>query len=37
MKGNLNDLKELELCYSPLFGTAKDVVNIAAMVALNQL
>ncbi|MCI9155742.1 MAG: FAD-dependent oxidoreductase [Lawsonibacter sp.] len=34
---NLEDLKELELCYSPRFGTAKDVVNQAAMVALNIL
>lgn len=37
MKGTLEDLKELELCYSPVFGTAKDVVNHAAMVALNLL
>ncbi|MDO5417785.1 MAG: FAD-dependent oxidoreductase [Lachnospiraceae bacterium] len=33
----LEDLKELELCYSPVFGTAKDVVNLAAMVASNLL
>ena len=26
-----------ELCYSPIFGTAKDVVNMAALVALNIL
>ena len=37
MKGTLEDLKELELCYSPVFGTAKDVVNYAALVALNLL
>ncbi|WP_373898680.1 FAD-dependent oxidoreductase [Haloimpatiens sp. FM7315] len=37
MGGTLEDLKELELCYSPLFGTAKDVVNYAALVALNLL
>lgn len=37
MKGTLEDLKELELCYSPVFGTAKDVVNHAALVALNLL
>lgn len=37
MGGTLEDLKELELCYSPLFGTAKDVVNHAALVALNLL
>lgn len=37
MNGTLENLKELELCYSPVFGTAKDVVNVAAMVALNVL
>ena len=37
MNGTLEDLKELELCYSPVFGTAKDVVNQAALVALNVL
>ncbi|MFW6287385.1 MAG: FAD-dependent oxidoreductase [bacterium] len=37
MGGTLEDLKELELCYAPLFGTAKDVVNHAALVALNIL
>lgn len=37
MGATLEDLKELELCYSPLFGTAKDVVNQAALVALNIL
>lgn len=37
MNGNLEDLKELELCYSPDFGTAKDVVNMAALVGLNVL
>jgi NADPH-dependent 2,4-dienoyl-CoA reductase/sulfur reductase-like enzyme/rhodanese-related sulfurtransferase len=37
MNGTLEDLKELELCYAPLFGTAKDVVNFAALVALNVL
>lgn len=31
------DLRELELCYSPVFGTAKDVVNMAAFVAQNIL
>lgn len=35
--GTLEDLKELELCYAPPFGTAKDVVNHAALVALNLL
>lgn len=37
MGGTLENLKELELCYAPLFGTAKDVVNHAALVALNVL
>ncbi|MCI8376344.1 MAG: FAD-dependent oxidoreductase [Lachnospiraceae bacterium] len=33
----LEELKELELCYSPLYGTARDVVNQAALVGLNLL
>lgn len=37
MGGTLEDLKELELCYSPVFGTARDVVNLAALVGLNLL
>ena len=37
MGGTLEDLKELELCYSPVYGTAKDVVNQAALVGLNLL
>ncbi|MHC1719168.1 MAG: FAD-dependent oxidoreductase [Clostridiaceae bacterium] len=37
MGGTLEDLKELELCYAPLYGTAKDVVNFAALVGLNLL
>ena len=37
MGGTLEDVKDLELCYSPLFGTAKDVVNHAALVGLNVL
>ena len=37
MKGTLEDLKDLELTYSPMLGTAKDVVNHAALAALNQL
>lgn len=37
MNADLEDLKELELCYSPVFGTAKDVVNMAALVGLNVL
>ena len=37
MNGTLEDLKELELCYAPTFGTARDVVNHAALVGLNIL
>lgn len=37
MGGTLEDLKELELTYSPMFSTAKDVVNLAALVATNIL
>ncbi len=37
MHGSLSDLKGLELSYSPLFGTAKDVVNHAALNGLNLL
>ncbi len=37
MGGTLEDLKELELCYSPYYGTARDVVNQAALVGLNLL
>ena len=37
MGATLEDLKELELCYAPLFSTAKDVVNFAALVGLNVM
>ncbi len=37
MGGTLEDLKELELCYAPVVGTAKDAVNHAALVGLNLL
>lgn len=37
MNGTLEDLKELELCYSPYYSTAKDVVNHTALVGLNIL
>lgn len=37
LNGTLEDLRDLELTYSPMLGTAKDVVNHAALVALNQL
>lgn len=35
--GTIEDLKDLELCYAPPFGTAKDVVNMAGLVASNLL
>ncbi len=35
--GTVNDLKDLELCYAPPFGTAKDVVNFAGYVGSNLL
>ncbi len=31
------DLEEAELCYAPQFGSAKDPVNLAGMVAANVL
>lgn len=31
------DLEEAELCYSPQFGSAKDPVNFAGMIAANTL
>ena len=31
------DLEEAELCYAPQYGSAKDPVNIAGMVAANAL
>ena len=37
MGGTIDDLKELELSYSPMFGTAKDVVNMAALAANNVM
>ncbi|MFO7819514.1 MAG: rhodanese-like domain-containing protein, partial [Halanaerobacter sp.] len=37
MDATLEDLKELELCYAPVFGTAKDVVNNAGLVGLNLI
>jgi NADPH-dependent 2,4-dienoyl-CoA reductase/sulfur reductase-like enzyme/rhodanese-related sulfurtransferase len=33
----VHDLAELELCYAPPFGSAKDPVNLAGMVAQNLL
>ena len=31
------DLEEAEMCYAPQFGTAKDPVNFAGMIAANAL
>jgi len=31
----VDDLAELELCYAPPFGSAKDPVNLAGMIAQN--
>jgi NADPH-dependent 2,4-dienoyl-CoA reductase/sulfur reductase-like enzyme/rhodanese-related sulfurtransferase len=31
------DLEEAELCYAPQFGTAKDPVNMAGMIAANVM
>ena len=36
-KANVDHLKDLELCYAPPFGTAKDVVNYAGYVSSNIL
>jgi NADPH-dependent 2,4-dienoyl-CoA reductase/sulfur reductase-like enzyme/rhodanese-related sulfurtransferase len=35
--GTVFDLEEAELCYAPQYGSAKDAVNIAGMVAANIL
>lgn len=37
MGATLEDLRELELCYSPVYSTARDVVNQAALVGENIL
>jgi NADPH-dependent 2,4-dienoyl-CoA reductase/sulfur reductase-like enzyme/rhodanese-related sulfurtransferase len=37
MDGTIEDLKNLELAYSPMHGTAKDVVNVAGLAAENIL
>ena len=31
------DLENLELCYAPPYGSAKDVINMAGFVAANVL
>ena len=35
MGATVFDLEEAELCYAPQFGSAKDPVNIAGMIAAN--
>jgi NADPH-dependent 2,4-dienoyl-CoA reductase/sulfur reductase-like enzyme/rhodanese-related sulfurtransferase len=35
--GTVYDLEEAELCYAPQYGSAKDPVNIAGMIAANVL
>jgi rhodanese-related sulfurtransferase len=35
--GTVFDLEEVELCYAPQYGSAKDPVNLAGMVAANAL
>jgi len=35
MGATIYDLEETELCYAPQFGSAKDPVNLAGMVAAN--
>jgi NADPH-dependent 2,4-dienoyl-CoA reductase/sulfur reductase-like enzyme/rhodanese-related sulfurtransferase len=37
MGATIYDLEEAELCYSPQFGSAKDAVNFAGMVAADVL
>jgi NADPH-dependent 2,4-dienoyl-CoA reductase/sulfur reductase-like enzyme/rhodanese-related sulfurtransferase len=36
-KSTVHDLAEVELCYAPQFGAAKDPVNLAGMLAQNAL
>ncbi|WP_299143860.1 FAD-dependent oxidoreductase [uncultured Dialister sp.] len=35
--GTLEDARDVELCYMPLTGTAKDAVNLAGMAGMNLL
>lgn len=37
MGATIHDLEEAELCYAPQFGSAKDPVNFAGMIADNIL
>lgn len=36
-QGTVFDLEEAELCYAPQYGSAKDPVNLAGMIASNIL
>jgi NADPH-dependent 2,4-dienoyl-CoA reductase/sulfur reductase-like enzyme/rhodanese-related sulfurtransferase len=36
-EGTVYDLEEVELCYAPQFGAAKDPLNMAGMIAANVL
>jgi len=35
--GTVYDLEQTELCYAPQYGSAKDPVNLAGMIAVNIL
>jgi rhodanese-related sulfurtransferase len=37
MGATVHDLAEAELCYAPQYGSAKDPVNVAGMMAANAL
>eukprot|EP00668_Euglena_longa_P040946 GGOE01053888.1.p2 GENE.GGOE01053888.1~~GGOE01053888.1.p2 ORF type:complete len:564 (+),score=204.89 GGOE01053888.1:25-1692(+) len=37
MGGTVMDLMEVELCYAPQYGAAKDPINMAGMIATNSL
>lgn len=37
MDATIDDLAEAELCYAPQFGSAKDAINFAGMVAMNAM
>jgi len=37
MKTTVFDLEDAELCYAPQYGSAKDPVNLAGMIAANVL
>ncbi len=37
MDATVHDLAEAELCYAPQYGSAKDPVNVAGMMAANVL